>query len=91
MTSPAWDPVFGRPAPPPGMLAELARLRAALGGYDVIVTRCAGTYRYEATRRHSDGPGPWCLISTNPADLWHELAPRPGTSRPVPAPAARAP
>ncbi len=70
-----WDMLLGQLAPPPGMLAELDRLRAALPSYDVIVTRRTGTYRYEATRRHTDGPGLWCLISTDPADLWRDLAP----------------
>lgn len=81
----------GHPPPPPGMLTELARLRAGLPGYDVIVTWCGCTYRYEAIRRQTDSGGPWCLISTDPADLWRELRPRPDTSTPVPAPAARAP
>lgn len=30
---------------------------------------------YEATRR-DQGPGPWCVVSSNPADLWRELAGR---------------
>ena len=71
-----------RPAPPPGMLAQLARLRAALPGYDVTLTSYSGRYRYEAIRR-TDGPGPWCVISADPADLWRELGGRP--RRPGPA------
>ena len=59
---------------PPAMLAQLAQLRAALPGYDVIITSHSGTYRYEAIRRHH-GTGPWCIISTDPTDLWRELAP----------------
>jgi hypothetical protein len=58
------------------MLAELAALRVALPGYDVIVTSHRSRYRYEAIRRHGDGPGPWCVISGDPADLWRELAGR---------------
>jgi hypothetical protein len=58
------------------MVAELSQLRAALPGYDVVVTRRNLTYRLEAIRR-PDGPqeGPWCVVTTDPADLWRELAP----------------
>jgi hypothetical protein len=74
----AWDVFIRRPAPAPGMLAQLARLRAALPGYDVTLTSHSGSYRFEATRR-PDGPqtGPWCVISTDPADLWRELSAAP--------------
>jgi hypothetical protein len=72
----AWDVYTHRPALTPGVLAELAQLRAALPGYDVVVTCHSATYRFEATSRPSRaGPGPWCVISTDPADLWRELAP----------------
>ena len=37
------------------------------------------THRFEATRR-GNGPGPWCVISSDPADHWHELA---GRARPA--------
>ena len=57
---------------PPGVMTELAALRDALPGYDVIVTSNSRAYRYEAIRR-ADSPGPWCVISTDPADLWQEL------------------
>jgi len=70
----AWDAFTCRPAPTPAMLAELAQLCAALPGYDVTLTSHSGSYRFEAIRRTS-GPGPWCLISTDPAGLWRELAP----------------
>jgi hypothetical protein len=67
--------VFTRqPPPPPGILAELAWLRAALPGYDVTITARSGSYRFEAICR-SGGPGLWCLISTDPADLLRELVP----------------
>ena len=69
----------GRAAVPSGSLAEAAALRAALPGYDVILTSHSPTYRFEAIRRQP-GPGPWCLISSDPADLWHELA---GRARPA--------
>jgi hypothetical protein len=86
MTTQTWNTCLGRLAPTPAVLAELDRLRAALPGYDVIVTRCGPTYRYEATHR-PDGPGPWCVISTDPTDLRRELGPWAHT----PGPAARAP
>ena len=73
------DVFTGGAAVPPGALAELAALRAALPGYDVTITSHSRTHRFEATRR-GDGPGPWCLISSDPADLWHELA---GRARPA--------
>ncbi|HYZ55018.1 MAG TPA: hypothetical protein VE733_16145 [Streptosporangiaceae bacterium] len=63
-----------RPAPAPGMLAQLDRLRAALPGYDVTLTSHSGCYRFEAIHRPgSPQAGPWCVISTDPADLWREL------------------
>ena len=75
-----WDVYDGRASPPAGMMAELAALRAALPGYDVILTSHSPARRYEATRR-DPGPGTWCVISSDPADLWRELAPR---ARPAP-------
>jgi hypothetical protein len=46
----------------------------------VTLTSHTGSYRYEAIRRPAaPGPGPWCLISTDPADLWREL-PAPATA-----------
>ena len=70
-----WDVFTSRPSLPPGILAELSQLRAALPGYDVIVPSHSPGWRFEAIRRHSDGPGPWCVISTDPAGLWRELTP----------------
>ena len=71
-----WDVVTGSPAVPPGALAELAALRAALPGYDVTITSHSRTHRFEATHR-GNGPGTCCVISSDPADLWRELAGRP--------------
>jgi hypothetical protein len=71
-----WEAFGCRPAAPPDMLAELARLQAALPGYDVTITSHAPGYRFEAIRRRN-GPGPCCLISSDPADLWRELTPGP--------------
>ncbi len=72
----AWDVFAARPSVPPWMLAELDALRAALPGYDVIITSHSPVWRFEAIRRHAGGPGPWCVISTDPGDLWWELAGR---------------
>ena len=70
-----WDEYGGRASVPAGMLAELAALRAALPGYDVLLTSHSPTCRFEAIHR-GPGPGIWCLISSDPADLWRELAGR---------------
>jgi hypothetical protein len=71
----ARDVFTGRPAPTSTMLAELSQLQAALPGYDVIVTSRTPVFRFEAIRRPGvPGPEPWCVISTDPADLWRELA-----------------
>ena len=77
-----WDVYGGRASVPAGMLAELAALRAALPGYDVLLTSHSPTCRFEAIHR-GPGPGIWCLISSDPADLWRELAGRapPAASR----------
>ena len=84
-----WDVLTGRASLPAGMLAELAALRAALPGYDVNLTSHSPACRYEATRR-DPGPGIWCVVSTDPADLWRELAPRarPGAPGRPPLPTA---
>jgi hypothetical protein len=86
-----WDVFTGRPSLPPGTLAELSQLQAALPGYDVIVTSHTPDWRFEAIRCHDDGPGPWCVISTDPADPWRELAPCTGYGANARRPAARAP
>jgi hypothetical protein len=70
----------GRVSLPPGTLTELAALRAALPGYDVIMTSHSPRYRSEAIRR-GDGPGTWCVISSDPADLWRELLHAEGSAR----------
>ena len=69
------DVLTGQVSVPAGMLAELAALRAALPGYDVNVTSHSPARRFEAIRR-DPGPGIWCVVSSDPADLWRELAPR---------------
>ena len=76
-----------RPSPPPWMVAELEALRAALPGYDVIITSHTPSWRFEAIRRHADRPGPWCVISSDPGDLWWHLA---GRLRPRSPPASAA-
>jgi hypothetical protein len=70
-----WDVFTGSATVPPGALTELAALRAALPGYNVTITSHSPTHRFEATHRH-DGPGTCCVISSDPADLWRELADR---------------
>jgi len=70
------DVFAGRPSVPAWMAAELDALRTALPGYDVIITSHSPTWRFEATRRDAGGPGPWCVISSDPGDLWWELARR---------------
>ena len=63
----------------PRMQSELSRLRAALPGYEVIVTRCGCAGRFKAVRRPGGfDDAPWRVISADAADLGHELAP--GTS-----------
>ena len=74
-----WDVFTGSPTVPSGALTELAALQAALPGYAVNITSHSRTYRFEATRR-GDGPGTCCVISSDPADLWRELA---GRARPA--------
>jgi hypothetical protein len=74
-----WDVLAGSAAVPPGALAELAALRAALPGYAVSITSHSRTYRFEAIHR-GGGPGTCCVISSDPADLWRELA---GRARPA--------
>jgi hypothetical protein len=74
-----WDVLTGSATLPSGALTELAALRAALPGYAVTITSHSPAYRFEATRR-GDGPGPWCVVSTDPGDLWRELA---GRTRPT--------
>ena len=59
-----------------GYAGRVAALRAALPGYDVILTSHSPAHRFEATRR-DPGPGTWCLISTNPADLWPMIDEKP--------------
>lgn len=86
------DAIYRHLAPSLTQPTELARLSADLPGYDVIITRRGCSRRFEAIRRPG-GPeaGPWCVISTDPADLWRELADRrarrtsgPGTGPPLP-------
>ena len=69
-----WDVFTGRLSVSSRALNEVEAVRAALPGYHVIVTSDSPTYRFEAIRRQG-GPGPWCVISSDPADLWRELAP----------------
>ena len=74
-----WDVFTGSASVPAGALTELAALNAALPGYDVSITSHSPAYRFEAIRRGSI-PGPWCVVSSDAADLWRELA---GRGRPA--------
>lgn len=84
------DVLTARPSPPPGMISQLTSLRAALPGYDVLITSHSPSHRFEAIRRHSE-TGPWCVISASADDLWRELAPRASHPANTAIPAARAP
>jgi len=74
-----WDVLTGSATVPSGVLTEPAALRAALSGYEVTITSHSRTYRFEAIHR-GDGPGPGCVVSSDPADLRRELA---GRARPT--------
>ena len=69
-----WDVFSQRAAPTPEVQAELSQLRAALPAYHIVITSHSPACRFEAIRHRLNGPGPWCVISTDPADLWRELA-----------------
>ena len=71
-----WDVFTGCLMLAPQTRDEVARLQAALPGYDVVVTSHGHAARFEAVRR-PDGPqaAPWCVVSSNLTDLWRELAP----------------
>lgn len=68
-----WDVFTSRATVPPGMLAELEALRAALPRYDVMITCHSPAHRFEAIRRNP-GAGTWCVVSSDPAGVWRELA-----------------
>ncbi len=71
-----WDVFTGSASVPTGALTELAALNAALPGYAVSITSHSPAHRFEAIRR-GNAPGPWCVVSSDAADLWRELAGRP--------------
>ncbi len=74
-----WDVLAGRASVPAGMLAELAALRAALPGYDVILTSHSPACRYEAIRRDAAAPAPGAWSAPTPPTCggnW-PAAPRP--------------
>ncbi len=48
-------------------------------GYAVSTTSLSPACRFEAIRR-GEGPGPWCVVSSDPGDLWRDLA---GRARPA--------
>ena len=67
-----WDAFPDHVSLPTATLAELEMLRAALPGFQVVVSSYSPRHRFEAIRRDG-GPGTWCVISSDPADLWREL------------------
>jgi hypothetical protein len=71
-----WDVFTGCLMLAPDTRDEVSRLQAALPGYDLVVTSTGHAYRFEAVRL-PNGPqtGPWCVVSSDVADLRRELAP----------------
>ena len=60
------------PPPSPPAAAQAAALRAAFPGYTVNVLQNRGDQpRFEVVSR--DGRSPYCLISTDAREIWHEL------------------
>ncbi len=59
-------------APPPSATMQADALRAAFPDYQVILTQKGGENRFEVIRRRGS-TGPWCLISTDAREIWHEL------------------
>ena len=61
------------PAPPPAMTTQLGQLRAAFPAYEFQLINTRGKWRFDVWR--ADGsPGLYALISTDPRELWQELA-----------------
>jgi hypothetical protein len=61
-----------RPPPGPAVAAQAAALREAFPHYTVNVIEHHGEpARYEVISR--DGRNPYCLISTDAREIWHEL------------------
>jgi hypothetical protein len=57
--------------PPPSARVQAAALRAAFPRYTVNLIKTGGKLRFEVV--HQDGGDPYCLISSDAAEIWHEL------------------
>jgi hypothetical protein len=56
----------------PTALVQAAALRTAFPGYTVnVIMRRGDQPRFEVVSR--DGGSPYCLISTDAREIWHEL------------------
>jgi hypothetical protein len=65
--------------PRPPRCTQLAALRAAFPGYEFSVHITADRKRrYEAVAKY--GGNPWCLITTDPREIWSELRAACGSS-----------
>lgn len=62
-----------RCGPPPLLCAQASVLSAAFPGYEFTITWGRSRYRIEAIRK-GPGPGPWCVISTGPWEIYRVLA-----------------
>lgn len=59
------------PEPPPHLKLAADALRNAFPDYQVTLTSGGGRHRLEVVRQRGDGP--WCMISSEPRDIWREL------------------
>jgi hypothetical protein len=59
------------PPPPPDARVQTEALRAAFPAYHFAVVVHGDRTRFEAVSR--DGGSLWCLISTDPREIWREL------------------
>lgn len=58
--------------PPPDVRMQAAALRAAFPSYTVnVITSRGEKPRFEVVSRN--GGNPYCLISTDAREIWHEL------------------
>ena len=59
------------PPPPPSVTVRAAALQAAFPRYHVTVVMRWDGPRFEAVAK--DDTNPWCLISADAREIWHEL------------------
>jgi hypothetical protein len=62
------------PPPPPNARVQAEALQAAFPAYYFSVTVYRDQTRFEAVSK--DGGGLWCLISTDPREIYRELKAR---------------